>query len=52
MALLLGGCRWSAEANPGASVTVRLPPAKPAVPQPSFSFGGTPREVPVAPVKG
>jgi len=32
--LLLGGC---SRPNPRASVTVRLPPAKPAAPAPGFS---------------
>jgi len=32
--LLLGGC---SRPNPRASVTVRLPPAKPATPVPGFS---------------
>jgi hypothetical protein len=48
LALSIAGCRWSTEANHRASVTVRLPPAKPYVPTPSFSFGGTPRAVSVA----
>jgi hypothetical protein len=51
LALSVAGCRWSSEASAGPSVTVQLPPARPAVPQPSFSFGGAPRTVTVPEAK-
>ena len=41
--LLLPACGNSSQARGNASVTVKVPPAKPYVPQPSFSFGSAPR---------
>jgi hypothetical protein len=52
LTLSVTGCRWPWETNRVVSVTVQLPPARPAVPEPSFSFGGTPRTVTEPAVKG
>jgi len=41
-ALILPGCRNSS-GQQAASVTVKLPPARPYVPGPAFSFGAAPR---------
>jgi hypothetical protein len=43
LALSVSACRWTSQSNSGASVTVALPPARPAVPKPAFSFDGDPR---------
>jgi len=44
LVLATAACRDS-QVNSRASVTVPLPPARPAAPKPSFSFGGTPNTV-------
>ena len=44
LVLTTAACRDS-RANARGSVTVPLPPARPAAPKPSFSFGGTPNTV-------
>jgi hypothetical protein len=43
LALMLPGCRFSSGGATGASVTVKLPPPRPYVPGPAFSFGAAPR---------
>jgi hypothetical protein len=43
LALSVAGCRWPSDANREASVTVRLPPPRPFVPEPAFSFGNSQR---------
>ena len=45
LALAVSACRWTSQADGGASITVPLPPARPAVPKPAFSFDGEPRTV-------
>jgi len=45
LALPISACRWTSQASNGATVTVQLPPARPAVPKPAFSFDGEPRTV-------
>jgi hypothetical protein len=42
IALALVGCDRM-QAQQSASVTVKLPPARPYAPQPAFSFGAAPR---------
>jgi len=43
IALAGAACGESAPQASAASVTVKLPPAKPYTPAPSFSFGAAPR---------
>jgi hypothetical protein len=43
-AFVLAACHGSANEASGASVTVKLPPPRPYVPTPAFSFGSAPRE--------
>ena len=45
IALLLaaGGCQDASKRQSQASVTVKLPPARPYSPAPAFSFGSAPR---------
>jgi len=44
LALSTAACRWP-QANREVSITVQLPPARPAVATPAFSFEGAPRAV-------
>jgi hypothetical protein len=41
--LTAGGCGEASKAQAQASVTVKLPPARPYTPKPAFSFGSAPR---------
>jgi hypothetical protein len=43
LALSLPACRFSGDGHTAASVTVKLPPPRPYVPGPAFSFGAAPR---------
>jgi len=44
LALLVPACDKAPPRQSSASVTVKLPPPRPYVPQPAFSFGSAPRE--------
>jgi hypothetical protein len=45
--LMLSSCNFTSPKNDRSSVTVRLPPARPATPEPSFSFGRQSSAIPV-----
>ena len=49
--LALAACGEGSKAQPGASVTLKLPPARAYAPKPAFSFGSVPRETAEAEVK-
>jgi hypothetical protein len=44
VAATLPGCGNAPGQQTSASVTVQLPPARPYVPAPAFSFGAAPRQ--------
>jgi len=44
LALILPGCSNAPAKQSQASVTVKLPPPRPHVPRPAFSFGSEPRQ--------
>jgi hypothetical protein len=51
LVLMTGGCDARADDTSRNSITVKLPPARPAVPRPAFSFD-TPRDEPSASQNG
>jgi hypothetical protein len=42
--LAVTGCNNAPPRNARATVTVKLPPARPYIPAPAFSFGSAPRQ--------
>ena len=44
IAAAVAGCSGSSTDDAGASVTVKLPPARPYAPNAAFSFGAAPRQ--------